>query len=88
MTDYLTELRRLTATCKFGNFLDEAFCDRLVCGLRNEAVQCRLLVESDLTLAKAFELAQRMEATEENAKEIQSTDLSSSVQVVAPQRNS
>ena len=46
------------------------------------------MVESDLTLAKAFELAQGMEAAEENAKEIQSTDLSSSVQAVAPQRNS
>ena len=31
---YLAELRRLTTYCKFGDHLQEALRDRLVCGLR------------------------------------------------------
>ena len=38
ISEYMAELRRLTTHCKFGAFLDEALRDRLVCGLRNEAI--------------------------------------------------
>lgn len=60
----MAELRCLSTHCKFEGFLDEALRDRLVCGLRNEAIQKKLLTEADLTLTKAVELAVRMEATE------------------------
>ena len=43
VADYLAELRRLALTCEFNNFLDEALCDRFVCGLLEEAIQRRLL---------------------------------------------
>ena len=39
VTTYLTELRRLASTCKFGEFLKKALCNRLVCGLREETIQ-------------------------------------------------
>ena len=38
IADYIAELRRLAACCKFDAYLDEALRDRLVCGLRNDAV--------------------------------------------------
>ena len=86
MGDYLAELRRLAATCDFKDFLQEALCNRFVCGITNEAVQHRLLMESELTFTKAVEMAQSMEAAAQDAREIQSKDATTTVQAVAPQR--
>ena len=48
------ELRRLATHCKFGAFLKEALCDRLVCGLRRaEEIQKRLLSQADLDFEQA-----------------------------------
>ncbi|KAL5475945.1 hypothetical protein EMCRGX_G025825 [Ephydatia muelleri] len=72
--DYIAELRRLSATCDFGGYLNEVLRDRFVCGLSNEATQKRLLTEQSLDLAKALEVAQAMEAAQKNA--LQFKDLS------------
>ncbi len=45
--------------------------DRLVCGVRNEQIQKRLLGEKDLTFAKVKELAESMEAAAKGSKQIQ-----------------
>ena len=34
VSEFLVELRRLASHCEFGQFLDEALRDRLVCGLK------------------------------------------------------
>ena len=73
VAEYIAELRRLSTHCEFGDYLDPALRDRLVCGLRNESVQRRLLAEADLTLKRARDIAQRMEAAERNAKSLKST---------------
>ena len=70
MAEYLAELRRLATHCEFKDYLSEALRDRLVCGLRNESIQKNLLARADLTLAKAIEVAQRMEAAETNAQQL------------------
>jgi len=44
--------------------LEDVVQDRLVCGLCDKAIQWRLLSNNDLTFAKAFEIAQAMEAAE------------------------
>ena len=62
LAEYIAELRRLAARCNFGTYLDDALRDRLVCGLRSESVQKRLLSESDLDLSKAVRIANAMEA--------------------------
>ena len=54
----MAELRQLAINYKFGNFLNKALCDLLVCGIQDEATQCKLLAEADLTLAKAMTLTQ------------------------------
>ena len=74
VAEYLAELRRLATHCKFADFLNDALRDRLVCGLRNASIQKRLLSEKDLTLKKAIELAQSVEAAESNAKKLQVGD--------------
>ena len=53
-------------------FLDEALRDRLACGMKDAATQRRLLAESKLTLAKALEIAQGMEAAAKQAQQLTS----------------
>ena len=70
---YVAELRRLATHCEFGDTLGDALRDRLVCGIANRATQRRLLTERSLTLAHAMEIAQGMEAAEENARKLKAT---------------
>ena len=73
IADFIAELRRLSTKCKFGNYLDEAIRDRFVCGLANEATQQRLLIEKDLTLAKAIEIATSWDSAEKNTQVIKAS---------------
>jgi len=70
VTEYEAELRRLATHCAFGDYLSEAIRDRIVCGLRNESIQKRLLAETELTLKKTMEIAQGMEAADRNAQRL------------------
>ena len=47
--------------------------DRLVCGLRDEDTQKRLLSEEDLTFARATEIAQCREAAQLNIQQLKET---------------
>ena len=57
MAQYIAVLKKLGEHCEFGDYLEEAMRDRFVCGLRNEAIQKRLLTEKSLTFRKAVEVA-------------------------------
>ena len=70
IAEYVAELRRLTTHCQYGTHLNEALRDRLVCGVRNMAIQKKLLSEADLTLARAIEIAQGMETAEKSARSL------------------
>ena len=57
IAEYLAELRRLASGCAFqGDQLTEALRDRLVCGMRSEATQKRLLSESDPSVDRVLEV--------------------------------
>ena len=73
VAQYVAELRKLSERCDFGEYLEQALRDCLVCGLVNEKVQQRLLSESDLSLKKAFEIAQGMEAAQKETYEMRSS---------------
>ena len=62
IADYDTALCKLATKGKFRDYLEDALHDRFVGGLSNKAIQQHLLSEPDLTLTKAMELAQGMEA--------------------------
>ena len=64
IAEYDAALRKLAATCEFGDALQDTLRDRLVCGLTHESVQRRLLSEKELTYAKAIEIARGMEAAD------------------------
>ena len=52
ITGYVSELLGLAQFCNFGESLDLMLrdCTCLVCGISDEAIQCRLLMETALTL--------------------------------------
>ena len=54
-------LQNLASSCKFGQFLDEALRDRLVCGIRSENIQKHLLTKDGLSFQTAVNLAKTLE---------------------------
>ena len=66
--DEVTEyMRKLAKTCNFGDYLNTALRDQLVCGLKDSRIQQELLCKKGLTLETALEKARAMEAV---AKEV------------------
>ena len=51
IANYVAELRSLTEDCNYGEALSEMLRDRLVWGVRDTAIQKKLLCEADLTWA-------------------------------------
>ena len=80
VADLVAHLRRLSKHCEFGAFLEDSLRDCLVCGLRSEAMQKRLLSEKDLTFRKALDMAQAMESAVQNTRALQQSGGSSVTQ--------
>ncbi|KAI7796507.1 hypothetical protein IRJ41_023564, partial [Triplophysa rosa] len=59
--------RKLAHDCNYGERLTEMLRDRLVCGINEDRIQRRLLVETDLTFEKALKIAQAMETANKDA---------------------
>lgn len=76
---YLAELRKLAEHCQFGNTLEIMLRDRLVCGIRDEAVQRRLLAEVDLTFKKTFDIILAAETTATQVLELRNCSFGSTV---------
>ena len=70
----VTELRRLTANCNFGDYLDQALRDRFVCGLLSDSIRRRLLTESDLSFTRTEEKVQGMEAVAKDTLELKGSE--------------
>ncbi|XP_069129175.1 uncharacterized protein [Argopecten irradians] len=68
--EYIAEIRKLSEYCEFGATLADALRDRLVCGLKNENIQRKLLSEADLTYDRAVELSVAMETAAKDAIEL------------------
>ena len=64
LSDFIAGVRKLAATCEFGDFLPEALRDRIVCGISDVKTRKRLLVERNLTLNRAIEIATSLEGVE------------------------
>ena len=75
-------LKELSNHCEFGDFLNEALRDRLVCGLYKESIQKRLLSEPDLTFTKACKIAQAMELADKNTSELQAATSTTAINTV------
>jgi len=69
---YVAELKKLSEHCQFGDGLNDALRDRLVCGISQESIQKRLLSEADLTFKRAVEISVAMETAARDAVELRS----------------
>ena len=71
MKTFVAELRTLATHCQFGDNLEDALRDRLVCGLKPslEGAQ-KLLGMKDLSLTQAVDVAISYVTIEELSKEI------------------
>ncbi|XP_048059455.1 uncharacterized protein K02A2.6-like [Megalobrama amblycephala] len=74
VTMFVAALKKLSEHCEFGDVLNDTIRDRLVCGLRSEAIQKRLLSESNLTLQKATEISVSMELAAKEAQQFSNSD--------------
>ena len=45
ITEYVAELGRFSTHCKFDSYLEDELCDTLVCGLRNDNIRKKLIME-------------------------------------------
>ena len=70
VAEFVAELKRLATHCAFGDNFNEALRDRLVCGLRNQGTQKRLLSEQDLTFQKAIDIARGVESAEKTTQQL------------------
>ena len=71
VSSYAARLRKLAKPCQFGqNVLEEMLRDRLVCGIKHQRLQSRLLSETNLTLKTALEMAQAHESAAASAAEL------------------
>lgn len=63
ITDFNNALKEMAAQCEFGDFLQRALLDRLIAGLRSEAIRVRLLAmpDDEASWERAFSIAKEME---------------------------
>ena len=66
----MNALRALAETCDFRALKDQLIRDRIVCGVRDNAVRRKLLQESKLTLKKCVDICRDAEATSAQLKEM------------------
>lgn len=69
IADYIVELKAMADSCVFGDFLDDALCDRLIGGLLNTKLQMKLInQEKDLKFEDAKTIALNYELTDSQVK--------------------
>ena len=78
--DYIAELKRMSATCDFRGYLEEALRDRFVGGPKSQVIQKRLLAEADLTFRRAAKIALGIEAAERNSQQLKGVADTGSIQ--------
>lgn len=73
---FMAALQKLANDCKFASLLDSMLITQFVCGIRDESVQRRLLLEKEDKLTKAFalETAATAESTRAQQNEIRKDD--------------
>ena len=79
-TDFVSALRNLAEHCEYRDTLETMLRDMIVCGIRDEKIQRRLLVEKDLAFQKVYEIATSMEITSQNMTVLQESKESETVQ--------
>ena len=61
--EYVAELRKLAATCEYGQLKDELLRDRIVLGTSDAVTRAHMLREKKLTLDTAIDMLRSNEIT-------------------------
>lgn len=69
ISDFVARLRDLALYCNYEN-LNEALCDRFVCGVADRDTRVALFTEKELTFDKAVEIASTRETAVKNAQSV------------------
>jgi hypothetical protein len=75
--EYIADLKIKASTCEFDQLKDEMIRDKIVCGVKSDAIRKNLLKEPKLTLQKAISVCQVHEMTESHSKELKESDVHS-----------
>lgn len=67
---FYTELRKIALNCNFETFMERMLRDRIIHGIRDRAVQQKLLGKKNLTLAQAVDICRTSELSKEHVKMI------------------
>ena len=73
INNYVAAQRKLSATCNYDKFLDDALTERFVCGLKSRVIQNRLLTEADLSFSTAIQLANNLQQAYMESASVQSS---------------
>ena len=71
---YLTRLRKLAASCEYGERMDDFVRDRLVISLKDNGDKVRLLSEKKLDLQKAVQMCMSSKVASQQMKKIQGVE--------------
>ncbi|XP_071493853.1 uncharacterized protein [Diadema antillarum] len=77
VADFVASLRSLAEHCNYGQQLDMMLRDRLICGINDDNIQCRLLSEQKLDLKGAIDIAQGIKTANANVKDLKCAQASS-----------
>ena len=64
----------MAKNCSFGELQEELIRDRIICGVKSERLQARLLREGDLTLEKAISICKADEESRKQLKDLTKDD--------------
>ena len=67
---FLADLRNIAEFCQFGDTLNDRLCEKFVTGVNHEQIQRKLLMEKELTLDKAIDIALTFQLTTEGAHQL------------------
>ena len=67
---FLTQIKNQASLCEFGELKDQLIRDRIVVGIKNKAVQERMLREKDLSLDNAITIAKTAEVTKNHLQQL------------------
>ncbi len=68
---FVTDLKTKAKSCEYGQLCDSLIKDRIVVGIRDDALRARLLRETDLDLHKAIQMCRAAEASRTQLSQIQ-----------------
>lgn len=77
---FVTELKKLSKDCNFGELKDSLIRDRIICGISDLKIKDRLLREPNLDLLKCINICKAAEIAEKQTKQIMADELK--VQVI------